>query len=205
MWPTTDGALVRASLAKIDAGAPPVLPVPERVVVSGVAAASGGSPHESDRRGKRWTDAEDAQLAEGFAGGALAAQLADELGRTRSAVGSRLRSQGLTATVLWRAGSAVPVTDKLLAYALAEVPPPCAASIEELAAALAADQWSVKIEGDQVRVTSTMTGDRLDAAVAVGLADPLLMGEASSRYLVVGEDVRACPPGVDAVVVPRAS
>ena len=41
MWPTTDGALVRASLAKIDAAAPPVLPVADRVVVAGAAAAAG--------------------------------------------------------------------------------------------------------------------------------------------------------------------
>ncbi len=203
MWPTSDGALVRASLAKIDAGAPPVLPVPERVVVAGAAAASADAPDESDRRGKHWTDAEDTQLAEGFAGGALASQLADGLGRTRSAVGARLRSQGLTARVLWREGSAVPIPDKLLAYALAEVPPPCAATVAGLLEALVADEWSAVLDGDRVRVTATPGGDPLDAVVAAGSTGPLLMGQASSRFLVVAEDAGACPPDADAVVAPR--
>jgi hypothetical protein len=210
MWPTTDGALVRASLAKIDAAAPPVLPVADRVVVAGAGAfggagggADGGAADESDRRGKRWTDAEDAELATGFAAGALPAELADELGRTRSAIGTRLRAQGLTAKVVWREGADVSVTDKLLAYALAEVPPPLTAALSSVLEALTADGWSGAVESERIRVTRSPTGDSLDALVAVGSADPLLMGEASSRLLVGVTDVGACPDGIDAVVAPR--
>jgi hypothetical protein len=211
MWPTTDGALVRASLAKIDAAAPPVLPVADRVVGAGAGAsgggerggADGGAADESDRRGKRWTDAEDAHLADAFANGTPVPLLADELGRTASAVRSRLKAQGLTARVLWREGSAVPDADKTLAYALAEVPPPVAADLETLADALDADDWRVRVDGEVLHVTATPSGDALDALVAVGSADPLLMGEASSRFLVSVADVGACPDGIDAVVAPR--
>lgn len=208
MWPTTDGDLVKASLAKIDAAAPPVLPVAERVVAGGPGAAAAGDGGSgggdgSDRRGKRWTDAEDAELAEGFAAGTPLTLLAEELGRTRSAIGTRLRSQGLTARVLWRDGSAVPIPDKLLAFALAEVPPPLATDLAGLLQALEADEWSAVLDADRLRVVATPGGDALDAVVAVGSTDPLLLGEASSRFLVVPEEIGACPPDVDAVVAPR--
>ena len=200
MWPTTDGALVRASLAKIDAAAPPVLPVAERAVAVGASPVAGVAD-ESDRRGKRWTDEEDAELAEGFAAGTPLALLADELGRTRSAVGSRLRTQGLTATVMWRDGAQVPDVDKTLAYALAEVPPPLAATLDGLAEALEADEWTATIDGEVIRVTGTPKGEPLDAAAAVGSSDPLLMGAASSRFLVTAMGLAdGVPDGVDALV-----
>jgi ATP-dependent DNA helicase DinG len=209
MWPTTDGALVRASLAKIDAAAEPVRPVAEAVAVAtgtaGVAGGAGGAAGDpSDRRGKRWTDAEDAQLVESFSAGTPVPLLADELGRTASAVRSRLKAQGLTALVLWRDGAAVPDADRALAYAMSEVPPPLRESLELLADALDADDWSVSVEGDVVHVVAGGEGESLDARVAVGSADPLLMGEASSRLLVLDAAVKkACPDGVDAVVAPR--
>jgi hypothetical protein len=208
MWPTTDGALVRASLAKIDASAPPVRPVAERAVASGGAGSSGsaaatGVGDSSDRRGKRWTDDEDTQLAKAFASGTPVALLADELGRTASAVRSRLKAQGLTAQVLWRDGAAAPDADRALAYALAEVPPPLRETLESLAEALDADDWSVSVEGDALHVVTGPNGEALDALVAVGSADPLLMGEASSRLLVIGEPAVSCPEGIDAVVIPR--
>jgi ATP-dependent DNA helicase DinG len=200
MWPTTDGALVRASLAKIDATAPPVLPVPERVL--GAASASTSEAADSgSRQGRRWTDEEDAQLSAGFAEGTPAALLADELGRTRSAIAGRLKAQGLVARVVWRDGVTVPSPDKALAYALTEVPPPLRTSVDGVAEALEADDWGVEPEGAALRVTADAAGEELDALVAVGSADPLLMGEASSRILVAELDV--CPPGVDAVVAPR--
>jgi hypothetical protein len=199
MWPTTDGALVRASLAKIDAAAPPVLPVPERVVVAG-PSSDAGVADESDRRGKRWTDEEDARLAEAFAAGTAVGLLADELGRTASAVRSRLKSQGLTARVQWRDVAQVPDVDKTLAYALAEVPPPLRASLAGLAEALESDEWIATIDGDALRVTATPGGESLDAAVAVGSADPLLMGAASSRFLVGTAETAGVPNGVDALI-----
>lgn len=160
-----------------------------------------GVADESDRRGKRWTDEEDAELAEGFAAGTPLALLADELGRTRSAVGSRLRSQGLTATVMWRDGAQVPDVDKTLAYALAEVPPPLAATLDGLAEALEADEWTATIDGEVIRVTGTPKGEPLDAAAAVGSSDPLLMGAASSRFLVTATGpADGVPDGVDALV-----
>jgi hypothetical protein len=200
MWPTTDGALVRASLAKIDATAPPVLPVPERVLGAASAATSEAADTGS-RQGRRWTDEEDAQLSTGFAEGTPAALLADELGRTRSAIGGRLKAQGLVARVVWRDGVTVPSADKALAYALTEVPPPLRTSVDGVAEALEADEWVTEAHAEALRVTASPTGDPLDAVVAVASADPLLMGEASSRLLVAELDV--CPPGVDAVVAPR--
>jgi ATP-dependent DNA helicase DinG len=201
MWPTTDGALVRASLAKIDATAPPVLPVPERAVGAAPAATPAPADAGGSRQGRRWTDDEDAQLAAGFAEGTPPGLLADELGRTRSAIGARLKAQGLVARVVWRDGVSVSTVDKALAYALTEVPPPLLGSADGVGEALEADDWTVEGDGDTLRVSGSPTGEPLDALVAVGSADPLTMGEASSRILVADRD--ACPPGVDAVVAPR--
>jgi hypothetical protein len=200
MWPTTDGALVRASLAKIDATAPPVLPVPDRGPAASTTTPAPGDAG-GNRQGRRWTEEEDAQLAAGFAEGTPPGLLADELGRTRSAIGARLKAQGLAARVVWRDGAAAPGADKALAYALAEVPPPLLATLEGVAEALDADEWTVEAQAETLRVTAGPAGDALDAVVAVGPADPLLMGEASSRLLVA--DLEDCPPGVDAVVAPR--
>ena len=73
MWPTTDGALVRASLRKIDQTAPDPLPV----AASPLAAAAGGP---GTRHGKRWTKEEEASLRERFVAGTPLIVLAEELG-----------------------------------------------------------------------------------------------------------------------------
>ncbi len=91
MWPTTDGALVRASLAKIDATAPPVLPVPERVLGAASAATSEASDTGS-RQGRRWTDEEDAQLSAGFAEGTPRGAAGRRAGT--DAIGDRRSAEG---------------------------------------------------------------------------------------------------------------
>ena len=64
MWPTTDKALVLASLQKIDADAPPVLPVSDAVVGETIAGSSTEDASSGDRNRRHWTESEEQRLQE---------------------------------------------------------------------------------------------------------------------------------------------
>ena len=199
MWSTTDRELVRASLRAIDAAAPEPLPVGAAVVTAQTAA--GGS---QDRQRRRWTEAEEQQLAQFFAAGTPVALLADELGRTPGAVVSRLKDRQLLGRVLWGAAVKVSEQDKRLGYALTAVPAPAWDDIDLVVAALQLAEWQVEeIDGTSLRVSAA----GVDALVGLGAAEAILLGDATSRWLVAGalagpdiSEVPEVPPGVTGVI-----
>ena len=199
-WSTTDAELVRRSLTTIDAHAPEPLPVPDRVWASDDDAAAAQvaqaeAEAEQTRKGRRWTDEEHAQLLAGFAAGTPVGLLADELGRTPSALVTRLRQAGVTAKLVWGTGEEVSRADRELGYALTTVPPPALDQPQALVDALAVDGWPAQLHDDVVHVTR----DGVEALV--GWDDPttLLMGDATSRWLIA--DVDACPAGPNGTIV----
>ena len=188
MWPTTDGALVRASLAKIDAAAPPVLPVPERVGGGGASAvrrpAAGRAPTSRPARqalDRRRGRPARRRVRRGDAGAAAGRRAGPDPFGDRG----RLKAQGLTARVRLARGVSCAEHGQGLAYALSRGA--AAAARVRLTASPRRSRPTTGASSStatRVRVTATPVGDPLDALVAVDSADPLLMGEASSRILV---------------------
>lgn len=201
MWPTTDGDLVRASLRAIDASARPILPVSSAMVAA--QAATGQPPTDGgDRRRRRWTEADENALTEGWLSGTPPVLLADELGRTSGAIVSRLRSLGLVHEIEW---TQLPVADedRKLAYALAAVPASLLLEPDGLIGALELADWVVE---PQDATTLRVHGDGVDALVGVTSADGLTLGEATSRWLVVSDSAPGeVPAGVNGQVTPRKS
>ncbi len=197
-WTTTDPELARRSLATIDEQAPDPLPVPDRVWASDddPGKEAPPEPDKGGRQRRRWTDAEQAQLLSGFALGTPVGLLADELGRTPSAIVTRLRQAGVTSRLIWGGGEEVSHADRELGYALTAVPVPLLTDPDALVDALSADGWEAEVHDDVVTVT------RGDVAALVGWEDPthLLMGDATSRWLIAR--LESCPPGPNAVIVP---
>ena len=205
MWPTTDQHLVKASLRKIDETAPEPLPVAASVMQA-IADESAAEPVkaatvEGDRRRKRWTDEEDLALETGFTSGTPIALLAEELGRTPTAINSRLKSKKLLAEVVFASGVEVSDSDRKLGFALAAIPPKALANPDLLADALV-DDWTVEREGE--RALRLRMGE-VDALVAIGASEALLLGDATSRWLVTdtGDVPALIPTGVTAMVMPR--
>ena len=201
MWSTTDGELVRASLRGIDAAAPDPLPVSAAILVG--AATSGRQPDksdadESDRHRKRWSDQDEQLLVDSFSSGTPLTLLADELGRTRGAIVSRLRSKAMFASVHLVDRETATDDDKALAYELAQAPPPALADLAALADAMSVDGWTVEPDGDDAL---RLARGAVDALVAIGAAEPLLLGDATSRWLISG--AADIPAGVTGLVVPR--
>ena len=208
MWQTTDGELVRRSLAAIDAAAGPVEPVADAPAGGQTRdASSPAAGGTGDRRGRRWTDAEQAQLISGFDAGLPASLLADELGRTSSAVTARLRQHGRVGSVRWReGGSELSADDRALAHLLATVSVAHGSSSGEradrVAQVLDLEGWQTELDDPVLRISR----GEVAAIAGWGGAADLTMGEASARFLlrVAGsddaEDPPPCPAGVDAVV-----
>jgi ATP-dependent DNA helicase DinG len=207
MWRTTDGELVRRSLEAIDAAAGPVAAVTEAPARGRPAAGAVPPVVEGDRRGRRWTPADEAQLVAGFDAGMPVALLADELGRSRSAVAARLRRHDRGGTVRWRAGGTGPSADhRALAHVLAMIPVARDSSpaerAERVAEVLDLEGWQVEVV-DQVL---HLRRDRISAVAAWGETAALPHGEAGARFLLrSGEPAGAggpqtCPAGADAVV-----
>ena len=146
MWPTTDSALVRASLRKIDQTAPEPLPVAASPLLFAVSsAASTAAAGAGSRHGKRWTKEEEESLRGRFVAGTPLVVLAEELGRTRGAVVSRMRSLELLGTVAITDTNALGEADESLGYLLAQLPPSAFSDLSLAADALAvegaADGW----------------------------------------------------------------
>jgi len=150
-----------------------------------LAAAAGGS---GTRHGKRWTEEEEASLRERFVAGTPLTVLAEELGRTRGAVVSRMRSLELLGTVAIIDTNVLGEGDESLGYLLAQLPPPGFADLSLAADALgaegAADGWDVDLDGDVLRAVR----GPVTALVATGDAEPLVFGDASSRWLLLTPD-----------------
>jgi ATP-dependent DNA helicase DinG len=204
MWSTTDGELVRASLRAIDASAPEPLPVAESTLVAAGSAvdADNRDGDSADRRRRRWTEAEEQQLLEGFRAGTPVALLADELGRTSGAVVSRLKEHQALGRVLWGEGQRVGDDDKRLAYALTAVPAGAWVDLETVAAALALDDWQVE---QRDPLTLHVQHGEADALVGVGAAESMLLGEATSRWLVrvdPGDPATDVPTGISGAILP---
>jgi len=207
-WPTTDPEVVRASLAKIHAEAPDPWPVPERVWASDDdPGASVTAPDQkadpaaddADRRGRRWTDDEHERLLAGFADGTPVGLLADQLGRSASAVASRLRHAGVTGRLVWGTGEEVSRADRELGYALTLVPSKVMTDPPALVEALVTDGWPAELRDDVVHVTR----EDVDALVAWNDPTALLMGDATSRWLIA--DLAECPPGPNGTIAPAST
>jgi ATP-dependent DNA helicase DinG len=207
MWPTTDGALVRRSLAVLDAAAGPVEPVRDQPGAGEGGKAPPPASTGGDRRGHRWTDAEEGQLVSGFDAGVPVALLADELGRSGSAVTARLRQHGRGGSVRWRAGGAEPGgADRDLADALAAVQVWSESSPPErlawLAEVLGLSGWTAEIDDGVLHVAR----GEVDARVGWDNPADLALGEATSRLLLRSagtggvEGSTELPTGVDALV-----
>jgi ATP-dependent DNA helicase DinG len=102
-WATADREVVLEALRRIDAAAPPPLPVSDPVdragesvdVAAGPSAPSAPSSRSAVRLGRGWTAAEDATLRAGVAAGEDARRLADRIAGTPAQVLSRLADLGL--------------------------------------------------------------------------------------------------------------
>ncbi len=208
MWQTTDGELVRRSLRAIDAAAGPVEPVPD-VPAAGRSpgAARSDDVGSGDRRGRRWTDAEELQLISGFDAGVPISVLAEELGRTGSAVAGRLAQHGRCGSVRWRDdGAALSAPDRALARLLATISIGVRASRSErttrVAEVLQIEGWQAAQEDSVLHITR----GEVAAIAGWGGAADLMMGEATARFLLrAAEDgdgaaAPVCPAGVDALV-----
>ncbi|HET9654654.1 MAG TPA: ATP-dependent DNA helicase [Kineosporiaceae bacterium] len=108
-WSTTDREVVLDALRRIDAAAPPPLPVADPVDRAGDAAdspvPSARSSRSAVRAGRGWTAAEDAVLRAGITAGEAAHRLADRVGCSGAQVLARLADLGL-AVVPTTAGEA---------------------------------------------------------------------------------------------------
>jgi hypothetical protein len=197
MWATTDAAAVRRSLAAIAAAAPDPLPVPAGAAsLPAAASPAEAAPADTERRGRRWTDDEHALLLRRFGEGVPPAVLADELGRSRGAVVTRLRQAGLTGRVVWAGGEEVPRADRELAYLLTVLPAQAATHPGALVDALVAEDWLA------VAVDGGVTARRGDVVAWVGLGeiDPeAAPPEATSRWWLASGtlDRVELPKGLD--------
>jgi ATP-dependent DNA helicase DinG len=102
-WTTADREVVLEALRRIDAAAPPPLPVSDPVdragdgvdAAAGPSAPSAPSSRSAVRLGRGWTAAEDAALRAGVAAGEDARRLADRIAGTPAQVLARLADLGL--------------------------------------------------------------------------------------------------------------
>ena len=133
--------------------------------------------------------------------GSPIALIAEELGRTKGAILTRLRTQGSLGKVTWSSTAKVGDADKKFVYVLAAIPPALWTDIDRFTDCLTLDEWQVdKVDEQTLRVV----GEDVDALVGIDSASGLLMGDATSRWLLVVSDQQdgAVPAGVDGVVVP---
>jgi len=200
MWATTDAHLVRQSLAAIDASAPAPLAVAAAPVAAGSSTDLDTAQADTERRGRRWSDDEHAALLRRFAEGAPPTLLADELGRSRGAVVTRLRQAGVTGRVVWGDGEETPKADRELAYLLAALPASVHANATALVDALEAEGWRAEPESDAV---SARRGG-VDAWVGLGDSNPLSVARATtSRWWLHPKPGGRpdCPAGLSGVIV----
>ncbi len=126
--------------------------------------------------------------------------LAEELGRSRGAVVTRLRQAGLTGRVVWADGEEAPRADRELAYLLTVLPAQVASDPGALVDALVAEDWPA------VAVDGGVTARRGDVVAWVGLGDldpDAAPPEATSRWWLPPDPGARpdCPARVDGVVV----
>lgn len=199
MWATTDAAAVRRSLAAIDAQAPEPLPVANAVALVPATDPATQVADDSRRNGRRWTDDEHETAVQRFTDGVPASVIAEELGRSRGAVVTRLRQAGLTGRVVWGDGEEVPRADRELAYALAALPPPALDALPLLADVLDAEGWQAAVE------PSGLLASRGEVRGWVTTGQQLEQGPAdtTSRWWLVppGTGRPDCPPGFSGAVV----